>query len=75
MEGLNAPGLALDGKESRLGVGVGVGARGCLGDRSFGGYLDFRSFFVNYTDAMMNAHENDDMNLWCKTIPLILDYS
>ena len=66
----------MDGKKSRLGVGgVGAGARGCLGDRSFGGYLDFRSFFVNYTDAMMNAHENDDMDLRCKAIPLIQDYS
>ena len=64
----------MDGKESRLGVGIGVGARGRLGSWFVNSGLDSGTFFVNYTDAMMNAHENDDKNLWCKTIPLILDY-
>ena len=53
MEGLNAPGLALNGKKDGLGVGgVGVGARGRLGSRFVNSGLDSGTFFVgHYTDA------------------------
>ena len=50
-------------KEGRLeGGGAVVGTRGSLGDRFVGGCLDLDSFFGDYTNAMMHAHEYASMN-------------
>ena len=64
-------------KKDRLGVGsAGVGARGSLKGRFVSGCLDFDSFsFGHYTDAMMYAYEDADMNNKHKTKLLLLEYN
>ena len=61
---MDAPGLALKSKKDGLEVGsAGVGARGRLRGRSVSGCFDFDVFsFGHYTDAMMYAYEDADMN-------------